>query len=109
MPPQGFHKVRYFGICSPANRDLLKWIQQQLQEENKAEVILVAEGRVWRGRLHDAFGFVHNGCFRERDGESLKAPLSIELCRLLGAEPMMNKHFNKDAGLRKQIAGDFAA
>lgn len=37
VPPQGFHKVRYFGLWSPANRDLLKQIQLRLQEENKAK------------------------------------------------------------------------
>ena len=31
--PRGFHKVRYYGLWSPANRDLLKRIQQRLQSE----------------------------------------------------------------------------
>jgi len=43
VPPQGFHKVRYFGLWSPANRDLLKGIQQRLQEENKAKEHAAAE------------------------------------------------------------------
>lgn len=43
VPPQGFHKVRYFGLWSPANRDLLKRIQQRLQGENKAKECAGAE------------------------------------------------------------------
>jgi len=38
VPPQGFHKVRYFGLWSSANRDLLKRIQQRLQEEHEESV-----------------------------------------------------------------------
>lgn len=43
VEPQGFHKVRYYGIWSPASRDLLKRIQCRLQEENKAEQSADAE------------------------------------------------------------------
>lgn len=43
VPPQGFHKVRYFGIWSPANRDILMGIQQRLQGKNKAEESAGAE------------------------------------------------------------------
>jgi hypothetical protein len=40
--PEGFHKVRYFGLWSPANRKKLKEVQQQLaatqQEEQAAPI-----------------------------------------------------------------------
>jgi Zn ribbon nucleic-acid-binding protein len=37
VPPRGFHKVRYYGLWSPANRDLLKRIQQRLQDKARIE------------------------------------------------------------------------
>jgi hypothetical protein len=37
MPPRGFHKVRYYGIWSPANRDLLRQVQLRLASEVKVE------------------------------------------------------------------------
>jgi len=37
VPPRGFHKVRYYGLWSPANRDLLKSLQQRLHNEAKGE------------------------------------------------------------------------
>lgn len=40
--PQGLHKVRYYGIWSPANRDLLKQFQQ-MQSEGKSGDAPVAE------------------------------------------------------------------
>jgi hypothetical protein len=33
MPPQGFHKVRYYGLWSPANRGLLNQVQLRLASE----------------------------------------------------------------------------
>lgn len=35
VPPRGFHKVRYYGLWSPANRKLLKQIQLQLSSQVK--------------------------------------------------------------------------
>jgi hypothetical protein len=47
--PDGFHKVRYFGLWSPANRKKLKEVQQQLaskqRQEEPAEPV-AATGRV---------------------------------------------------------------
>jgi len=37
MPPRGFHKVRYYGIWSPANRSLLRQVQLRLAREVKVE------------------------------------------------------------------------
>lgn len=35
--PEGFHNVRYFGLWSPANRKMLKAIQQQLANKHRKE------------------------------------------------------------------------
>lgn len=47
--PDGFHKVRYFGLWSPANRKKLKEVQQQLEikqhKEEPAEPV-AATGRI---------------------------------------------------------------
>lgn len=37
VPPRGFHKVRYYGLWSPANRDLLKRLQLRLQDRCEVE------------------------------------------------------------------------
>ncbi len=37
MPPRGFHKVRYYGIWSPANRSLLRQVQLRLASKVKVE------------------------------------------------------------------------
>ncbi|MDH5560602.1 MAG: IS91 family transposase [Deltaproteobacteria bacterium] len=41
--PQGFHKVRYYGIWSPANRAVLNLIRQSLANEGKADDNHVAD------------------------------------------------------------------
>ena len=37
--PQGFHKVRYFGLLSPANRLTLKRVQLLLAEKNNKKIV----------------------------------------------------------------------
>jgi hypothetical protein len=37
MPPQGFHKVRYYGLWCPANRSLLNQVQLRLAGRIKAD------------------------------------------------------------------------
>jgi len=47
--PEGFHKVRYFGLWSPANRKKLKEVQQQLaakQREKEPAEPVAATGRI---------------------------------------------------------------
>lgn len=58
VPPRGFHKVRYFGIWSPANRTLLQQVQLRLASEIKADNKSIADkkiddapNRAWRCRF----------------------------------------------------------
>lgn len=47
--PAGFHKVRYFGLWSPANRKKLKEVQQQLASKQRKEepaMPVAATGRI---------------------------------------------------------------
>lgn len=47
--PEGFHKVRYFGLWSPANRKKLREVQQQLaakQREEEPAKPVTATGRI---------------------------------------------------------------
>jgi len=45
VPPKGFHKVRYYGLLSSANRPLLKQVQLLLASKTKVEDISVAGGK----------------------------------------------------------------
>ena len=79
VPPRGFHKVRYFGIWSPANRALLKQVQLRLASEIRADNKSIADKKIddapshaWRCRFcKQGFMIVIGIIPRGRQRESL--------------------------------------